>query len=440
MTAPTKPVRMSNVLNAFVQNNKRGLRRCMNRTPESSNADSKLNSAHSPKRKPLNQRLGFWLCILGIIVIFGIYQLRMSSLNSGGRGRQQAPVVIAKVKTMDVPLYLNALGSVTPTYSVTVRSQINGQLLRVLFREGQMVKAGDLLAEIDSRPYEAQLTQYEGQLARDKAQLANARIDLDRYTKLWKQDSVSQQTLATQQALVKQLEGTIKLDEGLLQATKVNLDYCKITAPVDGRIGLRSVDPGNFVQTSDTNGIAIVNTLNPITVIFSIAEDSIPEIMEKIYAGENLSAEAYDREQKKLLATGKLLTADNQIDSSTGTVRLKAEFSNDRNTLFPSQFVNVRLLVKTLQHALVVPTAALQNTSKGTFVYVLNQDMTVKSTPVVVGVTTDDTTVINSGLSVGQTVITEGTDKLTDGASVTLPGQAPANNPAKPGRKRRSAA
>jgi multidrug efflux system membrane fusion protein len=410
-------------------------------TPESPDTGNKKVSVVPPKHKPINQRIEFWLALLVLIVVIGIFQYRNSAVNVGGRGKQQAPVVIAKVSTTDVPLYLNALGSVTPAYSVTVRTQINGQLMRVLFQEGQMVKAGDVLAEIDSRPYEAQLTQYEGQLARDQAQLANARIDLERYAKLWKQDSVSQQTLATQQALVKQLEGTIKVDEGLIQATKINLVYCRITSPIDGRIGLRSVDPGNYVQTSDTNGIAVVNTLNPVTVIFSIAEDSIPEVMEKIRSGETLVVEAYDRQQNKLLATGKLLTIDNQIDSSTGTVRLKAQFDNDKNALFPSQFVNIRLLVKTLRHAIVVPTAAIQNSARGTFAYVLNQDtMTVKSTPVVVGVTTDDTTTINSGLSVGQIVITEGTDKLTDGATVTLPGKTQANIPGKPGRKRRSMA
>ncbi len=410
-------------------------------TPESPDTGNKKVSVVPPKHKPINQRIEFWLALLVLIVVIGIFQYRNSAVNVGGRGKQQAPVVIAKVSTTDVPLYLNALGSVTPAYSVTVRTQINGQLMRVLFQEGQMVKAGDVLAEIDSRPYEAQLTQYEGQLARDQAQLANARIDLERYAKLWKQDSVSQQTLATQQALVKQLEGTIKVDEGLIQATKINLVYCRITSPIDGRIGLRSVDPGNYVQTSDTNGIAVVNTLNPVTVIFSIAEDSIPEVMEKIRSGETLVVEAYDRQQNKLLATGKLLTIDNQIDSSTGTVRLKAQFDNDKNALFPSQFVNIRLLVKTLRHAIVVPTAAIQNSARGTFAYVLNQDtMTVKSTPVVVGVTADDTTTINSGLSVGQIVITEGTDKLTDGATVTLPGKTQANIPGKPGRKRRSMA
>lgn len=377
--------------------------------------------AAAPRRKPLNHRIEFWLILLFIFIALFIY--RCTSVNTQSKVKTpQTPVVIATATTRDIPVYISALGAVTPTYSVTVRTQINGLLMRVLFKEGQLVKTGDLLAQIDSRPYQAQLLQFQGQLARDQAQLANAFIDLKRYQDLWKQDSISQQTLATQNALVKQLQGTVELDKGQLAATQVNLTYCNIISPVDGRIGLRAVDAGNFVQTTDANGIAVVNTLNPITVIFSIAEDEIPEVMQKIYANDTLTAEAFDRQQNKLLATGKLLTTDNQVDPSTGTVRLKAQFENANNALFPSQFVNVRLLVKTIPHATVVPTAAVQNSPKGSFVYVLNQaSLMVKVVPVVTGITTADTTVIKSGITPGQTVITEGTDKLTDGATVTLP-------------------
>ncbi len=402
--------------------------------------DTKL----SPTKKrgtPLHRRLSFWIIVFLIVVSVGIYRHMSSAPSTKGNGGQRAPVVVAIVKSQDVPIYIDALGTVTPTYSVTVRTQINGTLMRVLYREGQLVKAGDLLAEIDNRPYLAQLMQFEGQLARDQAQLANAKIDLIRYQTLWKQDSVAQQTLATQAALVKQLEGTVKLDQGQIEATKVNLIYCKIISPINGRIGLRLVDPGNYVQTSDTNGIAVVNMLNPITVIFSIPEDNIPEVMQKAYAGQSLSVYAYDRQQNKLLAMGKLLTVDNQIDPTTGTVRLRAQFQNANNVLFPSQFVNIRLLVKTLQHQMTVPTAAIQNSTNGSrFIYVLNkQTMTVKVTPVVTGVTTDDTTIINSGVTPGESVITAGTDRLTDGATVTLPNAKP-TTPAQPSKKRRGTA
>jgi multidrug efflux system membrane fusion protein len=390
--------------------------------PNSSQHDNHRTSSTPSRPTPLHRRLSFWIIVLFVVLAIAFFRYKSLSTVHKEQGQQKAPIVVASVRLADMPVYLSALGTVTPTYSVTVRTQINGTLMSVLFHEGQLVKKGDLLAEIDDRPYLAQLTQYEGQIARDRAQLANAKIDLKRYQRLWKQDSVAQQTLATQAALVMQLEGTIKLDEGLLQATKVNLIYTKITSPIDGRIGLRLVDPGNFIQTSDVNGIAVVNMLNPITIVFPIPEDNIPEVMQRTIAGDKLLVEAYDRQQNKLLAKGNLLTVDNQIDTTTGTVKLKAEFANEHNILFPSQFVNISLLVKTLHNVTVVPTAAIQNSVQGTFVYVLNpQAMTVKVTPVSVGVTTKDTTEIKSGLSVGQVVVTAGTDRLFDGSTVSLP-------------------
>ncbi|MFI4963632.1 MAG: efflux RND transporter periplasmic adaptor subunit, partial [Legionellales bacterium] len=273
------------------------------------------------------------------------------------------PVVTATSTSHDVPIYLSALGSVTPTYSVTIKTQVNGQLFSVPFTEGQLVKKGDLLAQVDPRPYEALLVQYEGDLKRDKALLANANIDLRRYQQLWKQDSISQQTLATQLSLVQQYEGAVKIDEGLIQGTKVSLVYCRITSPIDGRIGLRLVDPGNIVQTSDTNGIAVINTLNPITVIFVLPEDSVPQVMPQIYSNKSLEVEAYDRQQINLLARGILYTVNNEIDTTTGTYRLRASFDNKENTLFPNQFVNIRLLIDTLHNATVVPTTAIQHTT-----------------------------------------------------------------------------
>lgn len=377
----------------------------------------------TPKQPRARHRTRFfWLCALLCLGV--LFLIKYSSLFNpfGETAAPVIPVVTAITHTANIPVYISALGSVTPTYSVTVKTQINGQLLQVFFREGQLVKKGDVLAEIDSRPYQAQLLQYEGQLARDLALLTNARIDLQRYQRLWQQDSVSQQTLATQAALVKQDEGAVQLDQGLLEATKVNLIYCHITAPIDGRIGLRLVDPGNVVQVSDVNGIAVVNMLDPMTVVFSIPEDAIPEVTQQLNAGKLLSVEAYDRQQNKLLAKGVLLTIDNQIDPTTGQVKLKAQFQNAANTLFPSQFVNVKLLVKTLHQVIVVPTAAIQYSSQGPFVYVVNTDYSVSAKPVVVGVTTGEQTTIVSGLATRQYVVVEGTDKLTDHAKIKMAG------------------
>lgn len=330
-------------------------------------------------------------------------------------------VVVAKVQTSDVPVYLNALGTVTPTYSVTVRTQVSGQLFKILFTEGQMVKKGELLAEIDPRPFEAQLEQYQGQLARDTALLENAKLDLKRYQTLWKQDSVAKQTLDTQASTVKQYEGAVKMDEGLIQTTEVNLTYTKITAPIDGRVGLRLVDPGNFVQPSDQVGLVVINMINPITVVFTLAEDNIHEVVKQLNQGKTLTVYAYNRSQTKLLATGTLLTIDNQIDPTTGTVKLKAQFQNQDNSLFPSQFVNIKLLIDTIKNATVAPTAAIQHGVANDFVYLLNKDKnSVSAQPVSLGTTTDTDTVIKKGLTPGQFVVVEGADKLTDGSSITV--------------------
>lgn len=320
---------------------------------------------------------------------------------------------------------------------MTVKTQINGTLTQVFFREGQTVKAGDILAQIDPRPYEAQLMQYEGQLLRDQALLANAQLDLRRYQRLWKQDSIAQQTLATQQSLVSQYEGAVQIDKGLIEVTKINLIYCKITSPINGRIGLNLVDVGNYVQTSDT-GIAVINTLNPITVVFSIPEDSIPTVLPTIYAGKSYLVQAFDRQQNKLLAQGKLIAIDNQINSNTGTVNLKAQFDNNSNTLFPNQFVNIRLRSKILNKATVVPTAAIQYGANGTFTYILNVDDTVSVKPVEVGVTSGDFTTINTGLTAGQFVVVEGADNLTNGIKVAATNITPPKTVVRVASKRRS--
>lgn len=357
--------------------------------------------------------------LLAVLVVLLLLLLHSIFSNHKKAVAPPVPVVVASVLSKDVPVYIPALGAVTPTYTVTVRTQINGQLMQVYYKEGQMVKSGEMLALIDPRPYEAQLTQDEGQLKRDEALLANARIDLKRYQTLWKQDSVSQQTLATQAALVQQYEGAVQLDQGLIQGVRVNLIYTRITAPVDGRIGLRLVDPGNYVQTADTTGIAVITTLTPITVIFTIPEDDVPQVLKQINSGKILTAYAYDRAQIHLLATGKLLTMDNEIDPTTGTVKLRAQFDNKDNHLFANQFVNVNLLVTTLKQATVVPTAAVQHTNDGTFVYLLNGDkVTVQL--VEIGIASGDDTVVTKGVKTGQSVVIEGVEKLTDGSAVLV--------------------
>lgn len=368
--------------------------------------------------RPFYRRYSFWLAVLLVVgAFFWLYHHLHSTQVQ--KPKKPLSVVLAVAQSADVPVMLSGLGSVIPTETVTVRTQINGQLLKVLFIEGQMVKEGDLLAQIDPRPFEAQLTQFEGELARDEALLANAKRDLKRYKTLYKQDSVSQQILDTQVSLVKQLEGTVKFDQGQIEATKLNLIYCKITAPISGRVGLRLVDPGNYVQTSDVNGIVVLNNINPITVVFTIPEDNLPQVMEQIRAGKLLEAKAYDRAQDKLLAEGTLLTVDNQIDPTTGTIKLKAQFQNENNSLFPNQFVNIRLLVDTLENATVIPTSAIQNGSQGTYVFVVHNKSIVKILPVVVSVANGDNTVVKSGLFPGQSVVIEGVDKLTDGAKIT---------------------
>ncbi|CAM4394137.1 MAG: Multidrug resistance protein MdtA [Legionella sp.] len=330
------------------------------------------------------------------------------------------PIVSGVATTRDVPIYISALGTVTPVYTVTVQSQINGLLMKVLFKEGDLVKKGQLIAQIDQRPYEALLTQYQGDLKRDTALLENARIDLKRYQTLWKEDSISQQTLATQKALVKQYEGNVETDLGLIQSTKINLIYCNITAPIDGRVGLRLIDPGNFVQTSTTSGIVVITTHDPITVIFPIAEDFVPQVAPQAFKGVSLEVKAYNRQQNQLLATGKLIALNNLIDPATGTVKLRAVFDNKESKLFPNQFVNVQILVNTLTKATLVPTSAIQHTTTQDFVYLVNANHTVTTTPVVMGPASGDDTVISHGLASGQHVVIEGADKLMNGSKIIV--------------------
>jgi membrane fusion protein, multidrug efflux system len=327
-------------------------------------------------------------------------------------------VVVAPVIRGNIPVYVAALGSVTPTDNVTVKTQIDGLLLRFLVEEGQTIKEGELLAEIDSRLYQAQLLQYEGQLLRDNALLENAKLDLERYQALYAQQAVSKQILDTQVWLVKQYEGNVITDQGLIETAKVNISYCHITAPITGRVGLRQVDPGNYVQTTDPNGIIVLNALSPITVVFSVPEDSIQAILERISSNNLLTVEAYDRWQNKLLAKSNSVVIDNLIDVSTGTLKLKARYDNKGGQLFPNQFVNIQLLLKILHDVIVVPTAAVQHGAQGPFVFVLAKDQTVHVKPVFVTVTHKDQTAIIGKVTAGEFVVVEGTDKLADGMLV----------------------
>lgn len=330
------------------------------------------------------------------------------------------PVLLAKVRRDDVPLYLNTIGTVTPLDSSTIKTQINGYLTRVLFQEGQWVQKGDLLAQIDPSPYEAQLKQAEGQLVRDKALLDNARLDLRRYQKLYTTDSISQQTLDTQTYLVKQYEGTVKADQGVVDAAKTNLHYCRIIANISGIIGLRQINPGNFVQTSDTTPLTTINTLQPITVVFPIPEDDLPRVL-KNSKKEPLITEAFDRKEETRIETGHLNAIDSQIDPTTGTIKLKAIFPNKKEELYPNQFVNIRLKLNTLQNVLVVPTAAIQMGREGPFLYVVNHNKTVSLKKIEVTTTfKEDSVVSGDGIFENQEVVIQGYDKLAEGVKVSL--------------------
>ncbi|SOZ37072.1 MdtA/MuxA family multidrug efflux RND transporter periplasmic adaptor subunit [Cupriavidus neocaledonicus] len=363
----------------------------------------------------------------------------------GGRaGMPRSPVVVATAVQRDMDVVLNGLGNVTPVSNVTVRAQVSGPLLKVLFREGQMVKAGDVLAEIDPRPFQAALDQAVGQLARDQALLQNARLDQQRYRTLLGQDSISKQQVDTQDALVRQYEGVVKTDQGNVANARLQLGYTKIVAPVSGRIGLRQVDPGNIVNTSDTNGIALITQIQPIAVMYTIPEDNLPSVLKKLNAGEKLPVQAWDRQVRNQLGEGELLTTDNQIDTTTGTVKLKAVFPNADGMLFPNQFVNVRTRVDTLRDATVIPVAAIQRGQQGTFVYTVDEASQVKVQVVTLGPGDGSRTAVLGGLAPGQRVVVDGADRLKEGMTVETVDPAaraaavvPASQPRARGRRHR---
>ena len=343
-----------------------------------------------------------------------------------GAGNFSVPVVVAAATKGDLPVYLNGLGTVTPLNTVTVRSRVDGQLVNIAFQEGQFVRAGELLAEIDPRPFQVQLAQAEGQLAKDVAQRKDAEVNLERYKLLFQEGVIPKQQLDTQAASVGQSDGAIKSDQSQIDNAKLQLTYSRITAPISGRVGLRLVDPGNMVHATDANGLVIITQVQPIAVIFTLPQDQLPQVFDKLHKGlAQLPVEAYDRDNLAKIAGGKLLTIDNQIDTTTGTYKLKAVFNNEDNSLFPNQFVNTHLLVDTKRNLSLVPLAALQRGPQGTYVYTVSAGNTVKIQNVTVAQTTAGVVGISDGLKPGDVVVTDGQDKLQDGTKV-IPNQAPA--------------
>jgi multidrug efflux system membrane fusion protein len=349
----------------------------------------------------------------------------------GGMG-QAMPVVAGPAKAVDLPIYLNGLGTVTPVAAATVRTQISGQLRQVVFKEGQEVKQGDLLAVIDDRPYQVALEQAHGQLQQAQSQLQQAKSDLARYEKLAKEDSIAEQQVDAQKALVSQYQGLTNTAQAAIDTAQLNIRYCHITAPFAGRLGLRMVDPGNYVTPGDANGLVVLTEVQPISVIFTLPEDNVEAVSKRLHSGEKIPVYAYDRNLTRLLATGTLSTIDNEIDTTTGTVRLRAVFANADESLFPNEFVNARMLLDVRKGAIVVPTSAIERGENGPFVYVVQADNTVTARDVTLGPAEGENQSILAGIAVGERVVSDGADKLKEGMAVVVqqPGQNPAAEPA----------
>jgi len=408
----------------------------------------------SPPRQTSGRKTVLWIVVVFIVLALSLFGIRAlhkapdqnSQRGQGGRGAGGAdasrpiPVSVAPVQQRDIPVYLEGLGNVQAYYTVTIHSRVDGQLMQVHFREGQQVHQGDELATIDPRPYEVQVAQAEATKFKDEANLENAKRDLQRYADLYKQGVIAQQQYNTQESTVAQQEGLVRADEAQIKNARLNLTYCHIRAPIDGRIGLRLVDPGNIVHASDANGLLVITQLQPISVLFTLPEDSLQTVAQHMKGGR-LEVQAWNRDDTQQIADGRLETIDNQIDPNTGTFRLKGVFDNRDNALYPNQFVNARLQVYTRQNAVTIPAAAVQRGAQGTYAYVLKQDKTVESRPIKVALTEGLVAVIDSGVNPGEQVVTDGQEKLQPGSRVDaqVPGQpgpsSPSARPAGAGRR-----
>lgn len=372
----------------------------------------------------------FWLAVgillvtgLAILLLYGTQKKPSPSMGRNGskeNANRLIPVVVVTARSGTIDVIINALGTVTALNTVTVKPRVDGQLVRVAFREGQFVNKGDLLAEIDPRPFQTQLDQANGQLIRDQALLANAKLDLDRYRGLLAKDSIARQQVNTQESLVRQYEGTVKANQALVNNARLQLEFTHVKAPIAGRLGLRLVDNGNMVRTTDTNGLVVITQIQPITVVFPIPSHHLSALLGRLQTGDPLTVEAWDREDRNRLAVGKLLTVDNQIDTTTGTVKLKAEFTNSDNALFPNQFVNVHLRTETLHGVTLIPVSSTQQGIQGTFLYVVDKRNTVILKPVTLGPVSGNLVAVDKGLVPGEQVVIDGADKLRQGARVEI--------------------